>query len=159
MNIGTKRENKGIWIFTLGLALVAAINLLGFAQMASAQPSAFIVFSTDPEIRGEEIAPGNVRTQFNCDEQIYAVTGFEGIEPGIYNFITRWIAPNDQVVKEDPSQLEMLLKGQVAYLATSLQINIEDPVSDEESPFSGEWRVEVLYRDHSIGSASFLLSC
>jgi len=159
MNIRAMKLSWSVWILLLAIAVGPASNLSGIAQAASAQPRAFIVFSTNPEIKGEEIEPGDVRQQFNCGEQIYAVTGFESIEPGIYTFATRWIAPNEQVVKEDHSQLEMVLKGQVAYLALSLQIKTEDPTGDEESPFSGEWRVEVFYQENLIGAASFSLDC
>lgn len=153
------KVRRSVWILLLTIVVGPTANLYSLVHAASAQPRAFIVFSTNPEIKGEEIAPGDVRQQFNCAEQIYAITGFEGIEPGIYTFTTRWIAPNEQVVKQDRSQLEMILKGQVAYLANSLQIKTEDPSGDEESPFSGEWRVEVLYKENLIGAASFNLDC
>lgn len=159
MNSKSIKIRSSIWILLLTFVIGPTATLFSIAQAASAQPRAFILFSANPEIKGEEIEPGDVRQQFNCGELIYAVTGFEGIEPGIYTFATRWIAPNEQLVKQDHSQLEMILKGQVAYLATSLQIKTEDPDGGEESPFSGEWRVEVFHQENLIGAASFNLEC
>ena len=143
-------------IFTL---LICGTGLPALTEYAFAQPSAFIVFSTNPSIKGEEIDPGDVRQEFSCNDIIYAITGFEGIEPGMYTFTTRWLAPNGQYVKEDESQLEMFLQRQVAYLATSLQIQADSQSTDETSPFSGEWRVEVIHEEELIGSGSFELKC
>lgn len=143
----------------LNFVLVIVVGLLCTSRLLAAPPSAFLVFSTNPTIQGEEIDPGDVRSQFGCDELIYAIAGFEGIEPGSYRFKTRWTAPNGQIIKEDESQLEMLLKRQVAYLATSLKIQTQNSNTDEKSPFSGEWRVEILYQEKSIGHGSFELAC
>ena len=145
--------------YFLNFLLTIVIGLICTPLSLAASPSAFLVFSTNPTIQGEEIEPGNVRSQFGCDELIYAIAGFEGIEPGTYRFRTRWTAPNGQIVKEDDSQLEMFLKRQVAYLATSLKIQVQDLNSDEKSPFAGEWRVEIFYQEQSIGDGSFKLEC
>ena len=150
---------KSVRYFSLFTLIIFGFGMPGITDYAIAQPSAFIVFSTNPSYQGEEIDPGDVRQEFTCNEQIYAISGFEGIEPGIYTFTTRWMAPDGQTVKEDKSQLEMLLKRQVAYLATSLQIQVENQTTDETSPFSGEWRVEVIYEEEVIGSGSFEFKC
>ena len=159
MHRSTRRSVQFTRLNGLKSLLIIVASLVCSPSSLAAPPSAFLVFSTNPTIQGEEIAPGDVRHQFGCDDLIYAIAGFEGVEPGIYQFIMRWITPDGQIVKEDDGQLEMLLNRQVAYLATSLKVQTQDSNTQEKSPFSGEWQVEVLYQEKSIGRGSFELAC
>lgn len=140
------------------VSVVSALLLLSVP--ASAEPIARIVLA-DNAVRVENrIDPGEIKDTFRCGDPIHTIIGVEGLSPGNHSLDTRWITPQNEIMKSDKGQIQIPNESQIAYMSSSIIVQQDYPTnSDEKSQFAGTWTVEVLSDGDLVGNENFNVDC